>query len=367
MDGADEKARSGTTLVTTSDDGLLARALVWTSVFAGTWLVASILILGREVLIPIAVAVMLWLLLNGIARLYSKLEIGGIGPPMFVCRLAAIATVVLACWLIVDIVARNVAEVRVAAPDYEANLRLLIDRATHLFGTVEMPTLAQLLERINLASLITALSGALAGLVGNAGLVALYVMFLLAEQSSFDGKMQRLFPDAAQRERVSDLLADIERRIERYLWIKTVVSILTAILCWGVLAYVDVDYAGFWALTVFLLNYIPNIGSLFAVLLPSLLTVLQFASVGLGVVVLLALTGIQFFVGNIVEPRMMGNSLNLSPLVIILSLTLWGSIWGIAGMFLCVPMTVIMTIVLSYFELTRPLAILLSADGRIGR
>ena len=74
---------------------------------------------------------------------------------------------------------------------------------------------------------------------------------------------------------------------------------------------------------------------------------------------------IQFMIGNILEPRLTGSSLNISPLVVILSLALWGSIWGIVGMFLCVPLTVIAVIVLSYFEPTRPIAILLSGNGKI--
>ena len=349
------------------DDAALASAMMWVGVFAGTWLIGSILIFGREVIIPIAVAVMIWQLINRIARLFARLRIYGHTPHPALCLIASIVTILAACWLVVDIVASNVAQVSTAAPGYEENLRELMSGFASSTGITTLPSIEQMLAQIDLGSIITKLSGTLGGLVGNAGLVALYVIFLLAEQTSFDSKLHRLFPDESRRQRVSNLLTEIERRIERYLWFKTAVSLLTALLCYLVLYLVDVDYAGFWALVVFLFNYIPNIGSLFAVLLPSILTVLQFGSISTGVGVLVALAGIQFIVGNIIEPRIMGNTLNLSPLVIVLSLTLWGSIWGVAGMFLCVPMTVSIVIVLSYFELTRPIAILLSSDGRIGR
>ncbi|MEZ5826019.1 MAG: AI-2E family transporter [Geminicoccaceae bacterium] len=255
---------------------------------------------------------------------------------------------------------------RTAAPGYEENLRALVESMFGEAGFARIPSIEQIIQKIDIGSAITSLSTTLGGLLGNTGLVALYVSFLFAEQTTFDRKLERLFADGQKRERVRSMLTEIEFRIERYLWIKTVVSFVTAALCYAVLLVVGVDYSLFWALVVFLFNYIPNIGSLFAVL-PSILTVLQFGSVATGVGVLMALAGIQFIVGNLVEPRMMGNSLNLSPLVIILSLTLWGSIWGIAGMFLCVPITVSLAIILSYFELTRPVAILLSSDGRIGR
>ncbi|MEO1020002.1 MAG: AI-2E family transporter, partial [Pseudomonadota bacterium] len=102
-----------------------------------------------------------------------------------------------------------------------------------------------------------------------------------------------------------------------------------------------------------------------AVMLPAFLTIIQFASLSVFAAVLLPLIGIQFVVGNVIEPRLMGTQLNLSPLVLMLSLSLWGSIWGIAGMFLCVPIMVILLIILSQFAQTRPLAILMSSTGKV--
>jgi len=341
------------------------KALSLISVFVGIALIGSVVIHGANVIIPISVAVLLWHLINAIARVYNRVSIAGVAPPMLLCRFASIATIFLLSWVTVDIIVDNVAQVRSAAPSYEQNLRSLIQQLSGLIGPERIPPLDEMLQGINLGSLITSLSTTLGAFAGNASLVALYVVFLLLEQGSFDQKLKALFKDPIQRRRAEHVLDEIERRIERYLWIKTVLSLLTAILCYLVLIVFDVDYAGFWALVVFLFNYIPNIGSLFAVLLPSLLTLLQFANVAIFVFVLAALSGIQFVIGSFVEPRMMGSTLNLSPFVIILSLTFWGSIWGIAGMFLCVPIMVIIAIVLSQFEPTRPIAVLLSADGRV--
>ncbi len=114
-----------------------------------------------------------------------------------------------------------------------------------------------------------------------------------------------------------------------------------------------------------MLNYIPTIGSLIGVVFPALLTLVQFAALGPFLVVTIGLGLTQFVFGNVLEPRMMGKSLNLSPLIVIVSLAVWGSIWGVTGMFLCVPITVVMMIVLAGFPQTRPIAILLSATGRI--
>jgi len=96
-----------------------------------------------------------------------------------------------------------------------------------------------------------------------------------------------------------------------------------------------------------------------------LLTLVQFPTLGPFIVTISVLTAVQFCIGSLLEPRLMGNRLNLSPIVILLSLGLWGSVWGIPGMFLCVPITVIIMIICSYFPTTRPLAILLSGNGKV--
>jgi AI-2 transport protein TqsA len=160
-------------------------------------------------------------------------------------------------------------------------------------------------------------------------------------------------------------LVEIEHRIERYIWIKTLVSLVTAVLCWVVLAYAGVNYASLWALVIFLFNFVPNIGSLFAVILPALLTLLQFNDWGIFFSVTLSLTADPGGHRQLRRARLMGTTLNLSPFVIILSLTFWGGIWGVAGMFLSVPITVIIAIVFSKFEPTRPVAVLLSSNGRL--
>ncbi|GEM_PF-3756360 len=120
------------------------------------------------------------------------------------------------------------------------------------------------------------------------------------------------------------------------------------------------------SLLIFLLNFIPTIGSIVATLFPSLMALAQSSDgFGLFFAVLLGITSLQILIGNIIEPRITGRSLNLSPVVILFNLALWGSIWGVPGMFMCVPLLIITTIVLAHFPRTRPIAILLSSDGRV--
>ena len=106
------------------------------------------------------------------------------------------------------------------------------------------------------------------------------------------------------------------------------VSALTGIVSYIILLWVSVDYVPFWALLIFMLNYIPTIGSMVAVLLPTTLALVQFDTFGPFVTLLVSLGTVQVLIGNVLEPRLMGSSLNLSPLVVILALSLWGQMWG---------------------------------------
>ena len=195
----------------------------------------------------------------------------------------------------------------------------------------------------------------------------IYVIFLLIEQRSLESKLDALFQDNERRIKIHEILSEIQKDIETYIAIKTLLSFVTGVLSYLILIYIGVDYSEFWAFLIFLLNYIPTIGSLIATIFPALLALIQFESVTSFLIVFISIAFIQFLIGNILEPRLMGRSLNLSALVVLLSLSLWGSIWGVVGMFLCVPITVILMIVFSNFEKTRPIAVMLSSNGKIDK
>jgi predicted PurR-regulated permease PerM len=131
------------------------------------------------------------------------------------------------------------------------------------------------------------------------------------------------------------------------------------------MVFFGVKFAALWGLLIFMLNFIPTVGSIFAVIISLVVVLVQFGSLSYLLSIGVLLTVIQLLIGNVLDPRLMGRSLNLSPIVLLLALGFWGAIWGVLGMFLCVPFMVIMNIVLSHFPQTRNIAILLSADGKI--
>jgi predicted PurR-regulated permease PerM len=342
---------------------------------AGPFLVAGLLAVllmggyllhaGRSVLIPLALAVLIWQLINAVSARVQGISIAGHVPNRWHRLVVGISLIAIAMWLVVNLIARNVGAVSANASLYEANLMALLPRVADLFGLPAPQSVGEIMGQIRFDVLIRSISAALVGFVGSIGLVALYVAFMLVEQETFDRKIEALFvaPERAAVARTA--LAQIERRIERYLWIKTLTSMAVAFLSWTVLSLIGCQNSSFWALVIFILNYIPVLGSLIGVVFPALLVLVQFGSFGPFFVAVVLLTVVQIGVGSVLEPRLMGSSLNLSPLAILVALAIWGGLWGFAGMFLCVPMTVILLIMCAQFESTRPLAVLLSADGRV--
>ncbi|MDG1708494.1 MAG: AI-2E family transporter [Emcibacteraceae bacterium] len=325
-----------------------------------------VMVVGRDLIVPFLISVVIWYLINTLADYYHKIKIGAFKLPKILCFIAALMTMIFALTLLVDMVGNNIADVKAAAPKYQENLLQLSDRVYTLLGIEDQPSLTQLISQIDLRPFISNIAGTMASIAGNAGLILIYVLFIFLEQASFGNKLNALLSGSKHQETVGEIISTISVKIETYVAIKTFVSMLTGGACYIVLVLNDVDYASFWAFIIFLLNFIPTVGSMLAVLFPALLSLVQFPTFTPFVIIITSLGFIQLLIGNILEPKLMGNSLNLSPLVVMLSLALWGSIWGVAGMFLSVPFTVILMIIFSEFPKTRPIAIILSQNGRIG-
>ncbi len=343
----------------------VSRTITVSLAMIATVVIFYVLAVGKSLLVPFAVAVMIWYIINALSRSYGRWLLRGRRSTNWVTLILALVTIILIAGVLVDMVQENIAQVSEAVPGYRLNLERMLDKVMMLTGLEQLPSISQLTDQIKFGPAISQLVAALTGVLGNTGLILIYVGFLLVEQKTFSRKLDYLFTDPQNRASTEKLLSQIQSDIQTYISIKTLMSLVTGLLSYGILIAVGVDFAAFWAFTIFLLNYIPTIGSIVATVFPALLTLIQFDNVSPFLVVAVGLTGIQFFVGNVVEPKLMGNSLNLSPLVVLLSLVLWGSVWGIAGMFLSVPITVIAMIVLASFAGTRPIAVLLSKDGRL--
>jgi predicted PurR-regulated permease PerM len=202
-------------------------------------------------------------------------------------------------------------------------------------------------------------------MIGGLTVVGLYVVFLMLERRHFDAKLDALSPDPQRGAQVRRIVTDVNSRIGTYLALKTALSVLLGFASWVVLAAMGVELAPFWALVIGLLNYVPYIGSVLGVALPVLFALLQFGDMRTALVLAGALSVVQFLNGNLLDPYLMGSSLNLSPFVILLCLAVWTALWGAPGAFLAVPVTASIVMVLAEFEGSRPIAVLLSKKGKV--
>jgi predicted PurR-regulated permease PerM len=193
--------------------------------------------------------------------------------------------------------------------------------------------------------------------------VIIYLIFLIAERVSLPRRIARAFGEPRAKE-IMAVVEAINRAVHDYIALKTFVSFLQGLLSFAVLAAFGVEFAVMWGVLIFLFNFIPYIGSLIAVSLPILLSILQFADdadeLWKPLVITLLLLLIQRVVDNWIEPRLAGHKLGVSPLIVLLSLAFWGWLWGIIGMVLAVPLTVIVKIILDNIRETKPLATLIS-------
>ncbi len=325
------------------------------------FLACYVLVVGKAVLVPLVIALFLWYLINALADIFREYVPGNALLPF----VASIGTLGVAVWIPIDQITSNIPRVVQAAPLYQANFERLITQLFHFLNLDHTSVVNTIKSSVDLPSLAKIFASAAADIAGNILLIMLYIIFLLLEQGKFNSKIAAMSRSKKQEKNIQKILHDIYARVRTYIWLKTLVSLITSLASLVVMWSVDLDYAGFWAVLIFFFNFIPNIGSLLATLFPALLALVQFDTLSPFLIVAGGISAIQVLVGNILEPRLMGNSLNLSPMIILLSLVFWGSIWGITGMYMAVPLMVVITIVLGQFPATRPVAIFLSQDGKV--
>ncbi len=245
------------------------------------------------------------------------------------------------------------------APEYQERIRGQVESLlAGTEGTDIGTDLASIVNKISpdtSLSLASALLGGVSDLFSRAFLILFLMIFMLLEVPTFDAKLKTLGGSMTTWVSIAD-------SVHRYLGIKTLTSLATGVLVGIMLALLGIDFAVLWGLLAFLLNFVPNIGSILAAV-PAVLLALVVNGPTTAIVVAVGYVLINTVIGNVIEPRIMGQGLGLSTLVVFLSLILWGWVLGPVGMLLSVPMTTTLKIALEAREDTRPLAVLLG-DGR---
>ncbi len=337
-------------------------------------LIGFVAYVGRGVIIPVIVAGFISFLIYTLKETIKSGPLIGRFLPNWICYLFAFAAIASAVIFFVEIIRDNIETLIADASLYEARLRDLTHDALNsvrALGVVPDDFLSGV-EEIRQSALglirpvLSQLGATVRGLTGNIVTIFLYIAFMLVERGRIFRKIDLVSDDDHGRRLVNETIGDVGAMVREYITVKTLSNLVTASLSYVIMRLVGVDFAGFWALLIFALNFIPIIGAISAISAPVLLSLVQpDGGPQKALLALVFLVGVEQTMSSIIEPRLIGRTLNLSPLVILLSLAVWGAIWGFAGLLLAVPITVTVMIVLTQFPDTRWVAILLSDSGQI--
>ncbi|WP_310618900.1 AI-2E family transporter [Flexibacterium corallicola] len=329
-------------------------------------IIGWLFVIGRSLLVPFIIALILWYIINSLSEALRSTPYLGRYLPKYLTIFLALCLIFYGLTWVFSIVTANLQQLAQDAPTYQMRLDQVLGEISEHLKLNQRLALTDILPNFSISGALSLGAGLLTSLAGSSTLVFIYVLFMILEANTFDKKVEAFFDDAKNAKLATAIRSEIARRMRHYIGIKTAISITTGFATYFWLTFVGLEYAALFGFLAFLLNYIPTIGSLIAVVFPSLLALVFFEDLAKFLLVSVGLGGIQFTLGSIIDPRLMGTRLNISPLVIMLSLSFWGSIWGVIGMVLCIPLMVLVIIICAQFPQSRWIAILLSGNGEVG-
>ncbi len=320
---------------------------------------------GAGFLIPLVMAFLVFVLITAVSDRVVSVTIGGHQlPPWFGYFVGSVA-VLAGLFAIMFVMGNQATSFARAMPRYEAQIDNTLTRIAALIGADVVEFIRTNIIQIDVSRMAISAFGGASSFLNMFLLICLYVAFMIGERAAMNAKMLIAATDETLRKEITSITEAISVSLRRYMGVKTSISALVGLFSYAVFRLLDLEFAETWAVLTFALNFIPSIGSVLAVILPALVALVQFDSVGPFLSIVFGCGIVQFVIGNFLDPAVTGRSLNISTFMVILALTFWTSVWGLLGAFLSVPLTVCILIVFSQIPATRPLAILMSKDGQL--
>lgn len=316
-----------------------------------------------DILTPLAMAIFLLIMIDGLQRFIQERT----PVPKHLAGAAALFIVILGFFASIAIIANGALNFFDDATGVTSRIGPRLDQIVRdvsgLFGVQAAPTASELIAQLDIRSYLTSFALQAQGVVTGAVFVLIYLAFLLASQAGFKRKLVGMFPESGARREALEVFQRVRNGVEGYLWVQTVTGALICGFAWILMRLVGLQNAEFWTFVIFLVGFIPVLGGAVAGLVPPMFALVQFGTYWQAGVLLVGLQTILFISGNVIQPRMQGENQNIDPVVVLLSLALWGKLWGVVGMFLSTPLAVMAMAILAEFKGSRWMAILLSGDG----
>lgn len=338
----------------------LTLPLVRDIAIVGTLIVLA-LYAGARFLIPLTLALLVNVLIIALADRMRAVT----RAPVWLANVAGVTVVLAGLFVIMYVLGSQATQFARSINTYETQFDTAVNRITGLVGNDVTSFIRDNLISIDMSSMARLLLGSATSLLNQFFLISLYVAFLMAERLAFRKKIQLAAGGPKLGAELASVLDAISYSLQRYVGVKTFISLVTATISYTVFRSLGLEYSETWAVLTFALNFIPSIGSIIAVIFPAMIALVQFESIAPFLVIVLGCGTLQFLIGNFLDPAMLGRSLNMSTFLVILALTFWTTIWGLIGAFLSVPLTVCILIIFSHIPALRPVAILMSLDGRL--
>jgi len=334
------------------------KVLTYSAAFIAVLGLGVILRLARPVLFPFCLALFLYFIIAPALEGLRRLKVS-----RTVSLIIIIVVTVVVLYLLAVLFYTSGKTFAADFPTYGQKLRTLLESLQERFkipqSKFDLLAWVDGLDVNRVGTWLLSSLGTFFSLLGNLLLILVFLVFMLAGRGKLNAKIKR-FNTPQQSSQLIAILEKIDRQVQKYLALKTIISLAGGLLTILLLVIFGVHYAVAFGFFTFLLNYIPNIGSFISKLVPFLFAILQFGGFWKAFWLLMIMTAIDGVLGMIVEPRLMGRSLGLSPLAILFALFFWGWLWGIPGMVLAVPILAILKIVAANFPSTRWLEGLLS-------
>ena len=324
--------------------------------------VGFVLKTAQAVVIPLLIA---WLLSYLLAPVVNFL-VRRLRFPAVVAVAVVVVLLLLAAWGAGIVIQQRLLAFAKAFPEYQSSIASML---AHYGKLLDIPAFAlkDFDWNAQLAPFVLKTSRFFITFISNTILVLIFLVFMLLAKPYASDKLRAAFTPA-RAEAIIDITNAISRQIGAYLGALFVISFVTGLCVWGALFVLGVEFAFTWGLLAFVLNFIPTLGSIVASIPPVLMALVQFApELWPAVLAAVVLFAIQQTLGNFIAPKVYGDRLNLSPVVILLFLVFWGWLWGITGALLAVPIAAAIQIALAHIPALAPLAVLMGSGKKYAR
>lgn len=327
----------------------------------GTVVTVLVLMELQHIVIPLVIAYLLFFAFEPLNNMLAKIKL-----PRFAFVIIDLLIIILFIWGISRIIIESFSEFGQMLPFYVQRLNNIISTSAMSIGITDPFftefNIKEYLSSLDYGGFAGGLFNSTVSLVSGGFFVLFFFIFVSfghdriykviqrryvqLHKSDTDNNDDEVVTLTEKEKYIAETFKDITDQIQNYLATKFFVSLAVGLIIALVLWIFGVDFLIVWAVLAFLLNFIPTIGSIIAVLLPSLMTLVQYESFGKMLAVALIIIGIQNIIGNIIEPKILGERLGLNPLVVLISLLIWGYMWGVVGMILSIPLTSILKIIM---------------------